>query len=53
MENYEINDLIYSMGVEHPGAITLHNYPRALQRHERIDAGLEVWSNVAPAAVET
>jgi hypothetical protein len=25
------------MGVEHPGKITLHNYPRALQRHTRID----------------
>jgi hypothetical protein len=32
-----MNDLIYSLGVENPGAITLHNYPRALQRHERID----------------
>src|SRR5215208_6061731 len=40
MENYEINDLIYSMGVEHPGAIVLHNYPRALQRHRRIDGEL-------------
>ena len=37
MDNYEIPDLIYSMGVEHPGKITLHNYPRALQRHTRID----------------
>jgi hypothetical protein len=40
MENYEINDLIYSMGVEHPGAIVLHNYPKALQRHRRIDGEL-------------
>ena len=38
--SYEMADLIYSMGVEHPGAITLHNYPRALQRHERIDGEL-------------
>jgi hypothetical protein len=37
MSGFEIPDLIYSMGVEHPGAITLHNYPRFLQRHERID----------------
>jgi heme peroxidase len=37
MDGYDIPDLIYSMGVEHPGAITLHNYPRALQRFKRID----------------
>ena len=40
MENYEINDLIYSLGVENPGAIVLHNYPKALQRHMRIDGEL-------------
>ena len=32
--------MIYSMGVENPGAIVLHNYPRALQRHRRIDGEL-------------
>jgi len=40
MEGFDIPDLIYSMGVEHPGAITLHNYPRALQRFKRIDGEL-------------
>jgi hypothetical protein len=40
MENHEIPDLIYSLGVEHPGKIVLHNYPRALQRHRRIDGEL-------------
>jgi Animal haem peroxidase len=40
MDGFDIPDLIYSMGVEHPGAITLHNYPRALQRHKRIDGEL-------------
>jgi hypothetical protein len=40
MDDYEISDLIYSMGVEHPGQITLHNYPRALQRFRRIDGEL-------------
>jgi hypothetical protein len=40
MENYELSDLFYSLGVEHPGAIVLHNYPRALQRHRRIDGEL-------------
>ena len=28
-------DLFYSFGVAHPGAITLHNYPRHLQNLER------------------
>jgi hypothetical protein len=40
MDGHDIADLIYSMGVENPGAITLHNYPRALQRHRRIDGEL-------------
>ena len=40
MDDYEISDLIYSMGIEHPGQITLHNYPRALQRFTRIDGEL-------------
>jgi heme peroxidase len=40
MENYEIPDLFYTLGVLNPGAITLHNYPRALQRHRRIDGVL-------------
>src|SRR3954449_12161638 len=37
MDKYDPADLIYTMGIEHPGAITLHNYPAALQRFERID----------------
>jgi hypothetical protein len=40
MDGFEIPDLIYTMGVEHPGQITLHNYPRALQRYKRIDGEL-------------
>jgi hypothetical protein len=40
MDRFEIPDLIYSMGVENPGKITLHNYPRALQRFKRIDGEL-------------
>jgi hypothetical protein len=40
MDGCEISDLIYSMGIEHPGQITLHNYPRALQRYKRIDGEL-------------
>lgn len=30
-------DLFYSLGVAHPGAITLHNFPDALRRFERPD----------------
>src|SRR5690606_20698720 len=30
-------DLFYSFGVSHPGAVTLHNYPRHLQNLTRPD----------------
>src|SRR3954449_8446522 len=40
MDGYGLSDLMYSIGVEHPGQITLHNYPKALQRYERIDGHL-------------
>ena len=33
----DISDLFYSFGVMHPGAVTLHNYPHALQRFTRPD----------------
>jgi hypothetical protein len=32
-----MQDLFYSFGVAHPGAITLHNYPRGLQNFDRPD----------------
>jgi hypothetical protein len=32
---FGLDDTLYSFGVAHPGAITLHNFPRALQRFER------------------
>lgn len=31
MEKYDLRDLFYSFGIEHPGALRLHNYPRHLQ----------------------
>ena len=31
----KLTDVFYSFGVNHPGAITLHNFPRALQEFER------------------
>jgi hypothetical protein len=33
-------DLLYSFGTSHPGAITLHNYPRYLQHFDRPDGSL-------------
>ncbi len=31
MAPYDLTDLMYSFGTVHPGALTLHNYPRFLQ----------------------
>ena len=33
-------DLLYSLGTLNPGLVTLHNYPRTLQRFERPDGEL-------------
>lgn len=40
MKQVSLPDLFYSFGMSHPGAITLHNYPRFMQRLEREDAPL-------------
>jgi hypothetical protein len=37
MDQVDMQDLFYSFGLAHPGAITLHNYPRGLQNFERPD----------------
>jgi len=37
LEELGVADAAYSFGVAHPGAITLHNYPRFLQHLERPD----------------
>jgi heme peroxidase len=37
LEELEMSDVFYSLGVAHPGSITLHNYPRFLQEFERPD----------------
>ena len=31
LESHSLDDLLYSLGVQHPGALVLHNYPRHLQ----------------------
>jgi hypothetical protein len=41
LRSYGLENALYSFGISHPGAITLHNYPRSLQAFirdgERID----------------
>jgi heme peroxidase len=37
LQAIEPADAFYSLGIAHPGAITLHNYPRFLQEFKRID----------------
>jgi Animal haem peroxidase len=37
IDNYGVSNLLYSFGVANPGAITLHNHPRALQNHVRMN----------------
>ena len=36
-----VSDLLYSLGTAHPGAVTLHNHPRFMQRFRR-DDGMEI-----------
>jgi Animal haem peroxidase len=40
LEEFGIDNIFYSFGVSHPGAITLHNYPRFLQHFNRPDGTL-------------
>jgi hypothetical protein len=36
-----VADLLYSFGTQHPGLVTLHNYPRFLQEFYRPDGNLQ------------
>jgi hypothetical protein len=36
VERFGWDDLLYHFGTENPGAITLHNHPRALMDHRRV-----------------
>ena len=40
LEQIPIADALYSFGIAHPGAISLHNYPRSLQSFNRPDGEL-------------
>ena len=46
-----MEDLFYSFGTSHPGAITLHNYPRFLQRLERPDGTRSTWRRSTCCAI--
>jgi hypothetical protein len=35
MRQLRLHNVVYSFGIAHPGAITLHNYPKALQHFKR------------------
>ncbi len=37
IDEYGMENLLYSFGVANPGAITLHNHPRALNGHVRLN----------------
>ena len=37
MESVSMEDLLYSFGVEHPGALSLHNYPNFLRALDKED----------------
>ena len=39
-DDVDLTDLFYSFGLMNPGAVTLHNYPRALQQFTRPDGVL-------------
>ena len=40
LERCGATDLLYSLGTAHPGAVTLHNHPRFMQRLVRTEDGL-------------
>lgn len=41
LHQISLTDLMYSFGIAHPGAITLHNFPRHLQHFNRPDGILQ------------
>jgi len=41
IDTIAMDDLFYSFGIAHPGAVVLHNYPRGLQFYEREDGVIQ------------
>ena len=40
LQRVALDDALYSLGTRHPGAVTLHNYPRSLQSLRKLDGSL-------------
>lgn len=40
LERVSMPDLFYSLGTSHPGALTLHNFPKHLQHFEKADGSV-------------
>ncbi len=41
LQTVSIENLVYSFGIAHPGAVVLHNFPRHLQLYEREDGQVQ------------
>jgi Animal haem peroxidase len=41
LDRLSLTDLLYSLGTSHPGAVSLHNFPKFLQEFERPDGKLQ------------
>jgi hypothetical protein len=41
LDRYSLADLLYSFGTAHPGAVSLHNFPKFLQEFERPDGKMQ------------
>lgn len=47
-----IDNVLYSFGIAHPGAITLHNFPNALRHFERASEGIQQTEIIDLAVVD-
>jgi hypothetical protein len=48
LKAFPVEDLLYSFGIAHPGAITLHNYPNSLRHIEhKVEGGVMAVLDVA------
>ncbi|HEV3231240.1 MAG TPA: peroxidase family protein [Candidatus Dormibacteraeota bacterium] len=51
MRDTGLRNTLYSFGIAHPGAITLHNFPNALRKFQRTGAGAPQDSEIVDLAV--
>jgi hypothetical protein len=52
IERIAMKDLFYSFGRMHPGALTLHNYPRHLQNLAQEDGPSSTWQLLTSCEIE-